>query len=80
MRKRYRQMFYDVAKYQVDLIGGDANASMYRYFVGQKIPSIGQSTFHLMLRKFIKEINRVSGEDPRYNFSDLAKKIGADFV
>ena len=28
MRKRYRQMFYDIARYEVDLIGGDANASM----------------------------------------------------
>ena len=67
-------------KYEVDLIGGDANASMYRVFSTQRTPSIGQSSFCQMLRKFIKTIIRVSGDDPRQNFTNIRRKIGADFV
>jgi hypothetical protein len=79
-RKRYRQMFYDIAKYEVDLIGGDANASMYRFFSTQRSPSIGQSNFHLMLQKFIRSINRLSGGNTEQNIKHLANKIGADFI
>ena len=31
VRKRLRQLFLDVARYQVDYLGGDANAAVYRY-------------------------------------------------
>ena len=49
----------DVARYQVDYLGGDANAAMYRYYVGQPVPSIATSSLKVMLNTFVGAVNTV---------------------
>jgi hypothetical protein len=71
-RLRLRQLFLDVARYQVDILGGDANGAMYRYFPQQPIPSIAQSSFVVMLKTLIAAINSCV-QDPRH-------KVHADFI
>ena len=63
VRKRYRQMLADVAKYQVDFMGGDANASIYRSFNNQEIPCIAQSSLNHMVKTMVEFINRFSDND-----------------
>ena len=58
-RLRLRQMFLDVARFQVDYLGGDANGSIYRYFKHQPVYSIGQSSFAVMLRTMVSAVNSV---------------------
>ena len=63
VRKRYRQMLADVARYQVDFMGGDANASIYRSFNNQEIPCIAQSSLNHMVKTMVEFINRFSDID-----------------
>jgi hypothetical protein len=62
VRKRLRQLFLDVARYQVDYLGGDANAAIYRYYVGQPVPSIATSSLKVMLNTFVGAVNTVIHE------------------
>jgi hypothetical protein len=54
-----RQMFFDIARYQVDVICGDANATCYRYFNCQKTPSIYNGTYMTLLRKTVFAVNKI---------------------
>ena len=56
-------MLADVAKYQVDFMGGDANASMYHSFNQQEIPNIEQSSLNHMVKTMVEYINRFSDND-----------------
>jgi hypothetical protein len=56
-RLRLRQMLLDVARYQVDYMGGDANQAIFRFFQNQPSASISDSSFHLYLRRLVKVIN-----------------------
>ena len=58
-RLRLRQMFLDAARYQVDFMGGDANAAIYRYFKRQPIMNIAKSSFSIMLNTMVHSINQV---------------------
>ena len=49
-RQRYRQLVTDIARFQVGLVTGDANASMYRAFNSQQTYSIGDPSLHKMMQ------------------------------
>ena len=59
VRLRLRQLFLDAARFQVDYIGGDANASMYRYHKSQRVPNIEKSIFSVMKDTMIAAVNSV---------------------
>ena len=58
LRLRLRQMVYDLFRYQVDYAGGDANMSIFRYFKGQRIPSITQSSLYRVLMRAKVALNK----------------------
>ena len=72
VRLRLRQMFLDIARYQVDLLGGDANGAIYKYFPNQEICSIKQSSFAVMADTFTAAVNST--------IQELHKKIGVQMV
>ena len=72
VRLRLRQMLLDVARYQVDFLGGDANAAMYKYFGHQPVPNVRQSAFIVMLNTLIAAVNSV--------LTAPEHKVHADFV
>ena len=57
VRLRMRQMVLDLFRYQTDVIGGDANMSIFRYFKAQRVPSIVQSSLYVMLMRAKKALN-----------------------
>jgi hypothetical protein len=59
VRLRLRQLFLDVARFQVDYVGGDANAAMYRYYRGQRVPCIEKSVFSVMKDTLVAAVNSV---------------------
>ena len=72
VRLRLRQLLLDVARYQVDFLGGDANGAIYKYFPSQSIPSIRLSSFSVMLQTLIAAVNSL--------MQNPAHKIHADLV
>ena len=65
VRKRLRRLFLEVARYQVDYLGGDANAAVYRYYNNQQVPSIATSSLKVMLNTFVGAVNTVI-HDPQH--------------
>ena len=65
-RQKYRQMMVDIARYQVDMVTGDANASMYRAFKNQTTPSIAESSLHKMMTAMGRFINYWAPGWPNY--------------
>ena len=47
-------MFVECVRYRVDVLGGDGNASIYRYFKDQEIPNIQRSSFIATLRRILQ--------------------------
>ena len=66
VRLRYRQMMTDIARYQVDVVTGDANASMYKAFNSQPTYSIADSSLHKMMLAMGRFINYHAGGWPNY--------------
>jgi hypothetical protein len=62
-RQRLRQMALDIAKYQVDFAGGDANGSLYKYYksdeenIGQL--SIKHSSLMMTIQAMVDAVNKV---------------------
>jgi hypothetical protein len=62
VRLRLRQMFLDAIRYEVDFMGGDSNAAIYRYFTNQTVASVEVSSFHHVLDHFVKVFNTLAME------------------
>ena len=59
-------MMTDIARFQVDVVTGDANASMYKAFNTQSTYSIGDSSLHKMMHAMGRFINYWGGGWPNY--------------
>ena len=78
VRLRLRQLFLDAARYQVDYIGGDANGAIYKYFNGQKVSSIKNSSFDVMLRTYVAAVNTVIQNPEHKLHAQLVTSNSAD--
>ena len=58
VRMRYRQMMADVARYQVDFMPGDANASMYGSVKNQRGYNVALSSLNIMVQSACDFVNR----------------------
>ena len=56
----------DIARYQVDFVTGDANASMYRANKSQTTYSIAESSLHKMMHAMGRFINYWTSGWPNY--------------
>ena len=62
VRLRLRQMFLDAIRLEVDFMGGDSNAAIYKYFSSQPVASVKVSSFYVMLDHFVKVFNSLAKE------------------
>ena len=58
VRMRLRQMFADCVRYQVDFVGGDANAASYRWKSTQYVHTPTASSFNIMAARSAIAANR----------------------
>ena len=70
-------MFMGIVRYQADVIGGDANASTYRYYKKQRYASVFHSNLHTMARRLVRAVNRRGGSD--HSYWGLCS-IGMDYI
>ena len=63
-RKRLRQMFADCIRFQVDAVGGDANAASYRVQKAQAYHNPRGSSFSIMLARAVSAVNKQAGNQP----------------
>ena len=65
-RQRYRQTMADIARFQMDAVTGDADASTYRAFNTQQTYSIADSSLHKMMHAMGSFINYWAGGWPMW--------------
>jgi hypothetical protein len=70
-----------VAMFQVDFMGGDANAACYRFYKKQGIPSFGNSSLQVIIKRLMWGLQEMAAPAARpkvfyatNNPSDLKKK------